>query len=54
MADPTNARQRSINSFFDSPRFTIKELPAIPDEAAAAAGAAARGAAPPPPSPRPP
>ncbi len=33
MADPTNARQRSINSFFDSPRFTIKELPAIPDEA---------------------
>ena len=33
MADPTNARQRSINSFFDSPRFAIKELPAIPDEA---------------------
>ena len=32
MADPTNARQRAINSFFDSPRFTIKELPAIPDE----------------------
>jgi hypothetical protein len=33
MADPTNARQRAINSFFDSPRFAIKELPAIPDEA---------------------
>ena len=33
MADPTTARQRAINSFFDSPRFVIKELPAIPDEA---------------------
>jgi len=29
MADPTGARQRTINSFFDSPRFPIKALPAI-------------------------
>jgi hypothetical protein len=32
MADPTNARMRTLNSFFDSPRFTIRELPAIGDE----------------------
>ena len=32
MADPTNARMRTLNSFFDSPRFAIKELPAIADD----------------------
>jgi hypothetical protein len=25
--DPTGARMRTINAFFDSPRFPIKELP---------------------------
>lgn len=28
MTDPTNARMRTLHSFFDSPRFPIKELPA--------------------------
>ena len=28
MADPTGARMRPVNAFFDSPRFPIKELPA--------------------------
>ena len=32
VADPTNARQRTLNSFFDSPRFPIKELPFVADE----------------------
>ena len=32
MADPTNARMRTLNSFFESPRFAIKELPAIQDD----------------------
>jgi hypothetical protein len=63
MADPTGARQRTINSFFDSPRFPIKLLPVIPvtagpppppppppPPAAAPAGAAAP---PPPPPPKP-
>jgi hypothetical protein len=27
MADPTGARMRTMNSFFDSPRFPIKALP---------------------------
>jgi hypothetical protein len=27
MADPTGARMRTMNAFFDSPRFPIKELP---------------------------
>lgn len=43
MADPTGARQRTINSFFDSPRFPIKALPVI-----------AVQDAPPPPPPLPP
>jgi hypothetical protein len=34
MTDPTNARMRTLNSFFDSPRFAIKALPAIADEPA--------------------
>ena len=34
MADPTNARMRTLNSFFESPRFAIKALPEIPDEPA--------------------
>jgi hypothetical protein len=41
MADPTNARQRTLNSFFDSPRFAIKALPEIPDEPVATAAPAA-------------
>src|SRR3954464_13932741 len=32
MADPTNARMRTLNSFFESPRFAIKELPTIADD----------------------
>ena len=44
MADPTGARQRTINSFFDSPRFPIKALPPIAEEVAVT---------PPPPPPRP-
>jgi hypothetical protein len=44
MADPTGARQRTINSFFDSPRFPIKALPAIAEEVVT----------PPPPPPPPP
>jgi hypothetical protein len=32
MADPTGARQRTINSFFDSPRVPIKALPLIEEE----------------------
>jgi hypothetical protein len=44
MADPTGARQRTINSFFDSPRFPIKSLPAIVTDGAPA---------PPPPPPAP-
>jgi hypothetical protein len=27
MPDPTGARMRTMNSFFDSPRFPIKALP---------------------------
>jgi hypothetical protein len=27
MPDPTGARMRTLNAFFDSPRFPIKELP---------------------------
>ena len=27
MADPTGARMRVVNAFFDSPRFAIKEIP---------------------------
>ncbi|MDX6688838.1 MAG: hypothetical protein QOG15_295 [Solirubrobacteraceae bacterium] len=44
MADPTGARQRTINSFFDSPRFPIKALPVI----------VTAGTPPPPPPPPPP
>jgi len=29
MADPTNARMRTMHRFFDSPRFPIKELPGV-------------------------
>jgi hypothetical protein len=32
MTDPTNARMRTLNSFFDSPRFALRPLPTIPDE----------------------
>ncbi len=57
MADPTGARQRTINSFFDSPRFPITSLPAIaaevpvapPPPPPPAAGAPAAAGAPPPP-----
>jgi hypothetical protein len=31
MADPTNARMRALNSFFDAPRFPIKTLSGIPE-----------------------
>ena len=48
---------RTLNSFFDSPRFTIKALPELPDEPVAApapAPVAAAPAAAAPPSPAPP
>jgi hypothetical protein len=53
MADPTGARQRTINSFFDSPRFPIKALPVIAVEGAVTPPpppppAATNGAPPPP------
>jgi hypothetical protein len=32
MADPTGARMRTMNAFFDSPRFPIKELPDDDDD----------------------
>jgi hypothetical protein len=32
MTDPTNARMRTLNSFFESPRFALRPLPTIPDE----------------------
>jgi hypothetical protein len=32
MTDPTNARMRTLNSFFESPRFALKALPVVPDE----------------------
>jgi hypothetical protein len=31
MADPTNARQRTLNAFYEAPRFTVKALPVVPD-----------------------
>ena len=33
MADPTGARMRTINAFFDSPRFPVKALPPHPEDA---------------------
>jgi hypothetical protein len=54
MPDPTGARQRTINSFFDSPRFPIKALPVIAEAAAGApppppvAPASTNGTSPPP------
>jgi hypothetical protein len=50
MADPTGARQRTINSFFDSPRFPIKALPVIAEEQAPGLTATAPPPAPPPPA----
>jgi hypothetical protein len=47
MADPTNARMRTLNSFFDSPRFAIKALPEVPDEPVAAPAPAPVATAPP-------
>lgn len=32
MADPTNARMRTLHRFFDPPRFPIKELPGADDD----------------------
>jgi hypothetical protein len=32
MADPTNARTRTMHRFFDPPRFPIKELPRGPGD----------------------
>jgi hypothetical protein len=33
VADPTGARMRTINAFFDSPRFPVKVLPPHPEDA---------------------
>jgi hypothetical protein len=33
MADPTGARMRPINAFFDSPRFPIKVVPSVDGKA---------------------
>jgi hypothetical protein len=33
MADPTGARMRPINAFFDSPRFPIDVLPSVDGKA---------------------
>jgi hypothetical protein len=35
MADPTGAQMRTINSFWDAPRYAIIELPPLPDAPAA-------------------
>jgi hypothetical protein len=54
MTDPTGARMRMINSFWDSPRYPIVDLPPFPSEPAAVATptptpAAGAGPAPAPP-----
>ena len=54
MADPTGARMRTINAFFDSPRFPVKALPPYPGDADGPVASPAPAPAPPAPSSPPP